>query len=485
MRVSLIVLLILSSTLTLWAAKPNLVKNPGFETAAGTTPAEWECQGRGVFSRDGTTAHSGGASLKWVNADAGNLVRAMQWLDVTPKAGVTYDFGVWAKTANLQRMQGQGRGVGIQLQWYDAGRKQLLGWYTGLPALSGTAEWTWVGVDQVIFPPEAKNFRMVLFVLMGYTGTAWFDDVSVHETQQPAMSAFLLSPDYRGWIYGAHPAPVRLRVRLNLEDNNYHIEEVVVTAEIAGQQAVKPLRVQPANNLLELTLPADRLPPGAYTLTIRLLAGKTERVLAADTFPLMRLPGTLSAKAWVNGDRQLVVDGQPFFPLGMYTGGMDDGTMTRFANSAFNCLLIYGSPKSTMLDLAHKHGLSVIYSLNNYFAGEKQAPAGVTTAEEEEQALRAKVREMRGHPALLAWYLNDELPTYYLPRLRDHFRWVQEEDTEHPALSVLGTPYALRAYADTSDILGDDPYPIPFEPASKAGASSAALRWAKAVSNSG
>lgn len=452
------------------AAKPNLVQNAGFETAEGAVPAGWQCEGKGIYTRDATTAHSGTASLKWVNDDPGRLARAAQWLDLVPQPGASYDFGVWAKTADCRRVQGQGRGVGIQVQWFDETRKQLLGWYTGLPAISGTTDWTWVGVDLVTFPPEAKAFRVVCFVFWGFTGTAWFDDVTVHETIQPAMTAFLLSPNYRGWIYGAQPAPVRLRVRLNPQDHDFQLRDVTLTAAIAPQQAVKPVSVRPKSEIVDLTLPADRLPPGDFTLTVNLQTGQPPTVLATNSFPLTRLAGAVTAKVWVNRDQQLMVDGQPFFPLGMYTGGMDDGAMTRFADSAFNCLMIYGSPRTEMLDLAQRHRLRVIYSLNNYFAGEKQAPAGVTTAAEEEQVLRARVRAMRPHPALLAWYLNDELPSFYLPRLRDHFRWVQAEDADHPAWSVLGSPYSLRAYADTSDILGSDPYPVPFEPASKAGA---------------
>ena len=41
--------------------------------------------------------------------------------------------------------------------------------------------------------------------------------------------------------------------------------------------------------------------------------------------------------------------------------------------------------------------------------------------------MRKYVRQFRDHPALLAWYLNDELGEEYMARLESHYRWVREE----------------------------------------------------------
>jgi len=453
------------------AAGENLVQNPGFEAAGdGGKPVAWEVQGRGNYTLDAAVAHTGKTALKWSNTDPGNLVRAMQWLPISYAPGKLYDFHVWVKTQNLQRAQGNGGGASIQLQWYDEKREKLLGWSTGLPRVTAAnADWTQVGVDSVALPPQARAVRIVCFVFWGFTGTAWFDDVEVREVRPPLLSAFLCSPVYRGRITDDVPA-IRALVRLNKADYGYQSARLILFSEL--RQANSPIRSRKqlaASDTCTIEFHTTGLAPGEYTLRLSLLDEKGT-LLAREEFPLCRPAKDFAPRTFIDEHRRMIVDKKPFFPLGMYCGGMDEGSITRFADSPFNSLLIYGSPKKEMLDLIDRHGIKVIYSLNTFFAGERFAPKTLATAADEEQAIRERVRTFREHPALLAWYLNDELPSSYLPRLKEHYRWVAAEDPDHPAYGVLAVPLTIRQYAATADVLGSDPYPVPFDPASTAGA---------------
>ena len=120
------------------------------------------------------------------------------------------------------------------------------------------------------------------------------------------------------------------------------------------------------------------------------------------------------------------------------------------------------------MDLAHKHGLKVIYSVKDWYAGTEGCPPSIRTAADEESMLRARVREFRDHPALLAWYLNDELSQQFLPQLEAHQHWVAEEDPNHPTWVVLYQFREVAAYLKTFDVIGTDPYPIGRSPASMA-----------------
>jgi|EP01046_Picozoa_sp_COSAG06_P023724 hypothetical protein len=45
--------------------------------------------------------------------------------------------------------------------------------------------------------------------------------------------------------------------------------------------------------------------------------------------------------------------------------------------------------------------------------------------------------QFKDHPALVAWYTNDELPaTTYRPQLLTHQQWVVEGDPNHPTWQV-------------------------------------------------
>jgi hypothetical protein len=110
----------------------------------------------------------------------------------------------------------------------------------------------------------------------------------------------------------------------------------------------------------------------------------------------------------------------------------------------------------------------VIYSIKDWYAGSEGCPPSIRTAADEEPMVRKRVQEFRDHPALLAWYLNDELSQEFLPQLEAHQRWVTEEDRNHPTWVVLYQFNEVAAYLKTFDVIGTDPYPIGRSPASMA-----------------
>ena len=453
------------------ATGPNLLQNPGFEEIASNLPAAWQCEGQTrYYTSDRTTARTGSASVKWVNQDPGALVRCYQWLPGVPDTTVQYDFGVWVKT-DITRAQGSGYGASIQLQWFDESRQNLLGWHTGLPKVSGVNDWTYVGLSGITIPPEATAVKIVCFVFWGFVGTAWFDDAQLCKVLDPPMSTFLLEPVYRGRITPDGPTAARISVKLNTADYALSLPNLRLDTQLLSADTLELLsqsRISPPSAALELQVPLAGLPQGDYLARISLVDTLNRKVIARRDHPLHRMADDFAPAVFIDNFRRVHANGSLFFPLGMYTGGMDDGAMTRFCDSSFNCLMIYGSPPQSMMDLARNHGLKVIYSLNKYFYGETYTPPEIQTPADEERCFRERVRLFRNHPALLAWYLNDELPGPYIPRLELHQRWAEEEDTNHPTNSVLAQPLEIRKYAGTFDTIGSDPYPIPFEPASKA-----------------
>jgi hypothetical protein len=62
-----------------------------------------------------------------------------------------------------------------------------------------------------------------------------------------------------------------------------------------------------------------------------------------------------------------------------------------------------------------------------------------------------------------------------MDKLERNYRWVREEDPDHPCWIVLYQMDLLRHYDQTTDALGSDPYPIPTESTSRAG------RWTEAT----
>jgi hypothetical protein len=130
--------------------------------------------------------------------------------------------------------------------------------------------------------------------------------------------------------------------------------------------------------------------------------------------------------------------------------------------------LIYGTnqiPNARMnflLDKIQAKNLKLVYCMNDVYPRatylEKDGWEGIKG---NEQISKAVVESYRAHPAMLAWYLNDELPREQVPELEDYYRRVRELDPNHPTLITLCQKKDFPWMWQTTDILSGDPYPIP------------------------
>ncbi|MDP6545017.1 MAG: hypothetical protein QGH60_13590 [Phycisphaerae bacterium] len=447
------------------AAEGNLVANGSFEAAGGRSATAKGWYGsEAVYSRDAGVARTGKASLKYVNTDTGRYQLCSR--SVPLRAGWKCRFSVWVKTKNIA---GNDSGASICLEWSRADGKWMGGTYPH--GVKGTRGWTKIEAVTRI-PPEAARFSLTCYVRKGMTGTAWFDDVELVRVAEKPMKTMLLSPVYRGRITSDGPRDVRVGVRLNLRDHDLLPKQVKVSARIVsvkGDRSSGLTTFQPRDKAaFVLSLRAGDLAPGRYRLIVS-LTGPGDKVIQTLGHDLVRTPDDFAPTCTIDAHRRLIVRGKPFFPLGMYWSSINAKELGVYAASRFNCIMPYGRPTKAQMDLAHKHGIKVIYSIKDLYAGSKWSPADIKTPADEERKVRATVRRFRDHPALLAWYLNDELPQSYMPRLVAHRKWTAQEDANHPAWVVLYQYREVADYIETFDVIGTDPYPIASSPASMAG----------------
>jgi len=135
-----------------------------------------------------------------------------------------------------------------------------------------------------------------------------------------------------------------------------------------------------------------------------------------------------------------------------------------YAKGPFNCLMPYGSPTTNQMDACHARGLKVIYSIKDYYSGTRWAPAHMKTEADEVAEIQRRVALHGKHPALLAWYINDELPLAMVDRLAARQRLMEKLDPDHPTWVVLYQHDQVDAYLPTFDVIGTDPYPLPDKP---------------------
>ncbi len=221
-----------------------------------------------------------------------------------------------------------------------------------------------------------------------------------------------------------------------------------------------------------------RLAPGPVSLRFTLLACDGS-VIGTKAMALKAVDrGTAGARkasgCTMDAAGRLAVRGRPFFPLGLYMGYVQRDELKDIQGSPFNTLIPYGSCSMTLdgsaktgvegarevLDACEAHGIKVIFSLAGAY-DEPGAPVneglGVKTGAE---VARTAVREFKDHPAVIAWYLNDEQPLECLPRLLERRRQLREMDPLHPVYAVMCQIPEFPFYSEITDVYGIDPYPI-------------------------
>lgn len=444
---------------------PNLAANPSFENCSrgARLPDHWVGD-PAVYSICRDVARSGPLSLKYVNHDQNRYCLATQKIELKP--GQKYRVSAWVKT---ERLEGRESGATVCMEWRDNAGNWIGGVYpTGV---KGTSDWKHIQ-GEVRTPKGAASFTLTCYVRERMTGTAWFDDVEVVRVAEKPLRSTLVSPGYRGRLTATGPDSIRVHLEANLLDYDLKGGQLSVAASLTdasgkavpfsgrtdGQPVVRRGVFEKATEA-ELSYPVRNLPAGSYQLTVQLL-GPDDRQMQSITYPLVRMPDDFRPKCMIDGHGRVILDSKPFFPLGMYWGTIKEDELQEFSKSNFNCLMAYHPPSREQMDLAQRYGLKVIYSIKDWYYGSEGCPADIKSRADEEGKVRQRVREFRTHPALLAWYLNDELSQSYMEQLNAHERWVGQEDPDHPTWVVLYQVNQVRDYLDSFDVIGTDPYPI-------------------------
>jgi len=459
---SVLALVALASSLCFAEAfGPNLLDNPGFEELNDNGwPTGWD-QKPPVYSLDDTLARSGERSMRWDNENADRYVLCAHRVNV--ELGYRYEFETWVRTEGLE---GSGTGATVCMEWSDADGEFLGGSYPS--GIKGdTPEWTRVSGITAPVPEHAASVRIIVYVRKGATGTAWFDDCSVRRYRPPLADA-ITTGLYRGITGGG---PVRTHVGISPHDWDLRPEQVRATLEVRDAQGEVVKTVRPSDRTetaLMFDFSSRDLAPGEYELvaTVGTADGEVEQTLSTE---MTRTDGPPDRRCWIDEHQRLIVDGEPFFPLGTYWNklpeydtSLAEEQLDIYEESAFNCIMPYDSwdIDEAQLDACRERGISVLFSVKDFYAGRH----GLKTEEEARERVEEYVTRFRDHPAIIAWYTNDEMPTSMYEQLRDHQLWMEELDPSRPTWVVTNKLDEIPGYLGTFDVIGTDPYPIPSAP---------------------
>ena len=431
------------------AGNEPIVTNGGYEASADGKVAGWSAQGKYTF-RPGEGINGTGA---FYYENDNPKYYGVPGQKIKLEQGRRYKFSVWVRTEGLK---GDESGASICIEWCGADGKWLGGAYAG--GVKGTKFWTKVESMTQTIPAAARSFHVSAYVRKGMTGKAWFDDVSVTPVEPKVVSG-IAATAYRNCA-----ASGDVTFRALLEDEKAVLPERLWFRYI---DADGRLRFAAADARFSCTVPVSSLKMGRQKVGFSAYGADGGQLGSAD-MDFTRVEKLPQRTVVFDAQGRTIVDGKPFFPLGMYWGGISTNKLEIYAKGPFNCLMPYASPSSKdLMDLCHEHGIKVIYSVKDIFSGTHWAPKGINTEADEVAYIKGRVAKFKDHPALLAWYLNDEMPLTMLPRLTARRDLMEELDPGHPGWVVLYQYDQIQDYLPSFDVIGTDPYPIP-QPAGRA-----------------
>jgi len=297
------------------------------------------------------------------------------------------------------------------------------------------------------------------------------DNLRLLPQAPPALARFELKyPNYRNWIFPDGP-DIEVSCTVQAHQHGLNQDELSLQLTLQSEEGKASSYRGFKHSTARTAVSSAGLAPGNYTLKAG-LRGRGGREFVSQSWPVRRLSEeeVRNLKSYVDAANTFHVDGAPFFPIGWY-GSVNTQHLAEIAGSPFNCLLAYGTdttPKSEMvpfLDALQAKGLKLVYCLNDvYPTAEYFAHKTWEGIEGNDAIAAAVVKAYRDHPAIIAWYLNDEIPHKLVPQLTDYYARIKQADPSRADFIVLCNRSELPYFPDTTDIFGVDPYPIPHDP---------------------
>ncbi|MEN6345582.1 MAG: carbohydrate binding family 9 domain-containing protein [Armatimonadia bacterium] len=275
-------------------------------------------------------------------------------------------------------------------------------------------------------------------------------------------------PNYRDCIYATQKLDrVEFTVTSALSPQSLEgkqLQAVLLPAKAEGEpRPVAQATPASAAPQVKLSLPADKLAVGDYTLLVTLM-DKSGQVVHSAQKTLSKLPPAPNGHEWrFDENNVLLHNGEPYLPFGWFS--QDIGTWD--PKEGYTALQSYSREYFT--DDVVRAWMDPIAAQGTYVTFSPYSPAFMNRGEDlkrplndkEREALTARVKALKDHPALLAWYMADEpeLVPVLPQRSQEIYETVRAADPYHPCIMLNDTLQGIYRYERGGDVLMPDPYP--------------------------
>lgn len=460
----------------------KVVYETGFDSPGDVKGWEWSCND--VWKIEKGVGVDGSAALVWTNADPLKF-DACSFEIPGIKAGQSY-----SATFKVKVVSHSGSLIEGTICWKD-GEKWLGGaggcvnrWDSGKLESDADGWYSMTVCTTKPFSVAANKALMQLYVKRGGTGCVVFDDVRIRlegEKDISSVGGFLTSC-YRNT---AIDGDVRF-VACTVIPREYWApgKTLAELTFMSSDRSVRTVRMEVPDRIhVEATLPVSVFPMGRTKVTVT-VKGYDGRVFGTRSLMFERVRKLPKRYVWIDGFGRTIVDGKPFFPIGMFwsIGTLEKvpDSLERYATGPFNCLQNYDHTLSAAeLDRFWAKGLRVIVGVKDVFApvwpnvvyGGKSSSnyryarpkkgTVLKTWEDEDRYLTNLANSLKEHPALLGWFVCDEFRGEFHDRLKQHYELLKQVDPGHiSCASILADAESASNFIDCMDVFWIDSYSI-------------------------
>lgn len=444
------------------AAVPVLTENFNGGSGEWTLPEGWSYE-----PREGLT---GSGALKYVRTDPDKDAEARLYIDVKP--GIRYRLSLQYRS-ELKEEADKARMEIFAIRYWDADGKKLPGSFYNRKKMNSDRN-DWEGMEFTFQPPAAaKTAALCLLMRVKRTGTLWFDDIVIAPYSSELAMLHITNPKKLSLNeYG----DVSWKCTLTTAEKK---PQLAVEATVGGR--TKRIPVDEKGNAKAAF---GKFEPGKIPVEAKLLDLDGKRILAVDrchVFVHPERPEKVSGCVDVEYDGRVLIDGQPFMPVGLFASMIveknDAEALRKIKDAGFNTILSigyvnpYGGLKDTpeetltaLCDELHKLGLKYIFAIKHQL----ELPPGKKPRGRREWGrfqgagviADMTVETLKDHPAMLAWYVSDENALDEIPAIRALRERISERDPLHPILTLTDKVGNFQHFAKTGDVLLHDVYPI-------------------------
>ncbi len=279
-------------------------------------------------------------------------------------------------------------------------------------------------------------------------------------TPPPPMVLKLTRPHYANSIFAdqdikAITAKVSLAVEANVYGQGRLKAELRAKADLISTTVLNNLATEN-----EISLDAGELETGNYEIRVSLL-DTDGATLAEASQDLHKLPpAPAGSEVRIDGDNRIIVDGEPFFPIGIWWPDESDRVFREISEAGFNTVMIRyafvwrpAEESRRLVEKLEQHGLKLV--------DRGTSASSVSNVE----SLRNYISNTKQYSPLIAWFSSDEPDSdeAEIRRKRGPLAQrrsvIRKEDPYHLVYVNMMHPGSAGAFAAATDVTGFDYYP--------------------------